>query len=115
MAGLNNAAKEAALDHLGSLITHISIHNDDPGAGGTNELGVSRESISWNAASGGNLDSVGTQEFSVTSGTTIHSVGLWSAASGGDFYGSKALASPETFSNDGTFTVNDIDININDA
>ena len=110
MAGLNETAKNNMLDHLGTLITHISIHSADPGATGLNEVAVTRQTISWNSATGSNLDSVGTQEFSVDADTTVHSVGLWSAVSGGTFYGSRALPAPETFSNAGTFTVNDLDI-----
>jgi hypothetical protein len=112
---LNNTAKAAALNHLGGLITHVSIHSADPGAGGTNELAVSRQSISWNTASAGNLDSQGTQTFSVDAGMTVSHVGLWSAPTGGTFYGSRALAAPETFSNAGAFTINDLDINLSDA
>ena len=112
MPGLNDTAKNSALDHVGTLITHLSIHDVDPGAEGTNgEIGT-RQAVSWNSASSGNLDSVGTQEFAITSGQTVHSVGFWSAESGGTYYGAKALPEPESFSNDGTFTVNDLDINL---
>lgn len=114
MAGLNETAKNAALDHLGTLITHISVHDDDPGPSGDNELSVSREAISWNTAAGGNLDSIGNQDFTISGGDTVHSVGLWSASNGGTFYGSKALPVPETFANGGTFSVTDFDINIDD-
>lgn len=111
MPGLNDTGKNAALTHLGTLITHISIHSADPGTTGLNEIGT-RQAISWNAAAAGNLDSVGTQEFAITAGQTVHSVGLWSALTVGTFYGSKALPVAETFANAGTFTVNDLDINL---
>lgn len=111
MPGLNNAAINSALNHVGGLISHISIHSADPGSTGASEIGT-RQAISWSSASNGNLNSVGTQDFAVTSGQTIHSVGFWSASTGGSFYGSKALSSPETYANAGTFTVNDLDINL---
>jgi hypothetical protein len=111
---LNNTAKAAALNHLRTLITHVSIHSADPGAAGTaNQVGT-RQAVTWNNATTGNLDNVGTIQFSVTAGTTVHSVGLWSAASGGTFYGARVLPSPEVFGNNGTFTINDLDVNLND-
>lgn len=111
---LNANGTEAALNHVASLISHVSIHSADPGATGLNEIGT-RQTVSWNPAAGTNLDNAGTVEFAVTSGQTIHSVGLWSAATGGTFYGFKALPAPESFGNDGTFTINDLDINITAA
>lgn len=111
---LNNTAKAAALNHLGTLITHVSIHDQAPGAEGTTGQVGGRQSVTWNTATGGNLDNQGTIVFSVDAGATVHSVGLWSAATGGTFYGSKALPSPEVFGNAGNFTINDLDINLND-
>jgi hypothetical protein len=114
---LNNTAKNSALTHLGTLISHVSLHSADPGAGGASELGapVVRQSVTWNAAASANLDSSNTQVFSVGAGQVVAYVGLWSASTSGTFYGSRALAAPETFSNAGTFTVNDLDINLTDA
>lgn len=113
MPGLNETAINSALDHVGTLITHITLHDADPGTTGLNELaGVTRQAITWDAAAAGNLNSSGTQQFSVGASDTVHSVGFWSASTAGTFYGSKALAAAETFANAGTFTVNDLDINI---
>jgi hypothetical protein len=111
---LNNTAKAAALNHLATLITHVSVHSSDPGAGGANQIST-RQSVAWNTATGTNLDSNGTQVFDITAGQTVSHVGLWSASTSGTFYGAKALPAPETFSNAGTFTINDLDINLNDA
>lgn len=114
---LNDTAKEAALDHLGTLIAQVSLHDADPGTTGINEIasaGYAKQSVTWNPAAAGNLDSSNTQEFSMTSGDVVAWVGLWDGA-GTTFYGSKALAASETFSNDGTFTVNDLDINLSDV
>lgn len=110
MPGLNSAGINSALDHVGTLITHISIHSAAPATGG-NEIGT-RQAITWNAAAAGNLNSVGTQQFAVTAGQTVAAVGFWNALSAGTQYGSKTLAAAETFSNNGTFTVNDLDINL---
>lgn len=109
--GLNNNGTEEALNHLASLIGYVSIHSEDPGSTGVNEIST-RQPVTWKSASGTNLDNDGDIEFSVEAGSSVHSVGLWSLSTGGVFYGSRALPSPVTFSNQGKLTISDLDINI---
>lgn len=111
------AAKNAMLNHLGTLATHVSLHSADPGAGGANELsggGYARQAITWNSASGGSLDSSNQPVFTVPAASTVAFVGFWSAATNGTFYGSASVPS-ETFTNAGTYTLTDADLDLNAA
>lgn len=112
-----NAAKHAMLDHLATLITHASLHTADPGTTGTNEVSggspaYARKSITWNAASAGNLDSSNAPVFDVPASTTVTHVGFWSAVTGGTFYGS-ADVTDEAFGAQGTYTLTDADLHLN--
>lgn len=109
LMGLNDTAKNAMLDHLVSLIGYGSLHSADPGAGGANELAggtpaYARIAAAWAAASGGSVALSGSMQFDVEAGDTVAYVGLWSAITGGTFYGSDAVTN-ETFGGQGTYTV----------
>ena len=55
----SDAAKDAMLDHLGTLADSVSIHTGDPGAAGTNNEvtggGYSRQTPTWTSSSGGSM------------------------------------------------------------
>lgn len=111
---LNSTALDAMLDHLDTLVTHVSAHTADPGATGLNEVSggsYARQSLTFAAAASGNLDSSNQPVIPVPAGTTITHLGLWSALSGGTFYGSVDIVD-ETFASVGQYTVNDLDVNL---
>lgn len=113
MALVNNA-KHVMLDELATVAVFVSLHTADPGATGTNEVtggSYTREAITWNPASSGALDNDANPVFDVPAGTTITHVGLWSAASGGTWYGSDDITS-EVFGSAGTYTLTDFDITL---
>lgn len=107
---LNDNAKNAMLDHLGTLITHASLHSADPGSTGTSELAggspaYARKAIGWAAAASSSMSKDGTSVvFDVEGGDTVAFVGFWSALSAGTFYGS-ADVTDETFGGQGTYTL----------
>lgn len=104
---LTNAAKNAMLDQLGTLVAYLSAHTADPGTTGTNEVSggsYARKAVSWSAAASGSKAMSGTVTINIPAGTTVGWVGLWSALTGGTFYGSDDVAS-ETFGAAGTMTV----------
>lgn len=114
--GLNSTALNAMLDELGTLITHVSLHTDTVGSGSGNEVtggspAYSREAITWNAASSGNLDSSNQPLFDVPAGTTIRRVGFFSAATSGTFYGDADITD-EVYGGQGTYTLTDADISL---
>lgn len=111
---LTNDAKNAMLDELATLAVKASLHTADPTTVGDNEVtggSYAKQSLTWNAAASGALDSSNQPQFDVPSGTTITHYGLWDNA-GTTFYGGDALENQETFTGDGTYTLTDLDISL---
>ena len=109
-------AKNLMLDNLGTSAIYVSLHTADPGTTGVGEVtggSYARQSVTWNVAVGGNLDSSNTPEFDVPGGTTVTHFAAWSALTAGVYYGGSALSAAETFSGDGTYTLTDIDMDLN--
>ena len=111
---LNDAARDAMLDHYDTLVTHVSAHTADPGTTGASEVSggsYARQSITFAAASGGNLNSSNTPVIPIPAATTITHLGLWSASTAGTFYGSADITD-EVFGSAGNYTVDDFDVNL---
>ena len=70
------------------------------------------QAITWNAAASANLDNNANPVFDVPAATTVTHFGVWSASTGGTFYGGDALSDPETFAGQGTYTLSDVDISL---
>lgn len=112
---LNDNAKNAMLNHLGTLAVFASLHTADPGTTGTSEVSggspaYARKAITWNAAATASLDNNANPVFDVPA-TTVAFVGFWSAATAGTFYGS-ADVTDEVFAAQGTYTLSDADISL---
>lgn len=108
----SNAAKNLMLDALGAVAVFASLHTASPGTTGANEVSggaYARKPITWNAASGGDLDNNANPVFDVPASTTITHFGMWSASTAGTFYGGDVLSSTETYGAAGTYTLNDAD------
>jgi hypothetical protein len=110
--GFTNAAKNAALDGIGSAASYLSFHTADPGSTGTSEVTggtYARVQTTWGAASA--AAKTGSQvAANIPAGTTITYWGLWTASSGGTFYNGKLLLlpdnttpAPESFGSAGTY------------
>lgn len=115
---LNDTAKNLMLDALAAVAVYASVHNNDPSTNGANEISggspaYARKAITWNSASSHNLDNNANPAFDIPAGTTVKYIGLWSASSGGTFYGSFAVTN-EVFAAQGTYTMTDADIALND-
>jgi hypothetical protein len=105
---LNDNGRNVQVSGLTAVALYASLHTSEPNASGSAELtggSYTREAISWGAASGGTASNDLAIVFDVPTGTTITYLGYWSAASGGTFYGSRALDTSQTFSSDGTYTI----------
>lgn len=111
MAGLNDTALNLMAEALAAAATHASLHTADPGTAGTNETTAARQPIAWDAAANGDLTLTGTEAFTggAANGACTH-VGLWSAVTGGTFYGGFPLTGDQTFNANGEYTLNDITI-----
>lgn len=115
--GLTVAAKNLMLNALGAAVGYVSLHTGDPGSTGANEVvggspAYARKAVTWNSASGADLDNNANPTFDIPAGTTITHYGLQSASSGGTFYGGDALSAPETFGGQGTYTLTDLDVTL---
>jgi hypothetical protein len=113
---LVNAAKHVMLNQLATVAVFASLHTADPSTTGANEAtggspAYARKAITWNTAASGALDNNANPVFDVPAGTYTH-FGLWSAATGGTFYGGGALSASETFGAQGQYTLSDADITL---
>jgi hypothetical protein len=106
-AGLAPAYANSLLDTLsGTNVTaptgcFAELHVGDPGIAGTSNPSsvTTRQSVSWNAASGGAKTMSNTPSWGTWAGTspeTITHLAFWSASSGGTFLFSLALAAAVT-------------------
>lgn len=101
---INTSGKNAMLDALGTLCTYMALYTDDTATtevtGGT----YARQSVTWSAASNGSKAISNSPAFNIPSGTTVKSIGLLTASTGGTqhaFYN----ANDEAYTGDGTYTV----------
>jgi hypothetical protein len=113
--GLNDTAKNIALDAVTAAAVFMSLHTADPGQTGLNEVtggspAYIRKAVTWNPASTGTVDNSNIPVFDVPAGTVAF-VGLWSSATAGIFYGSAAVTA-EVYAGQGTYTVDDGDITL---
>lgn len=104
-----NDAKDLMLDALAAVAVYASLHDDDPGTDGSNEVSggspaYARKAITWASASGGEAALSGNAVFDVPASTSVSYVGLFSAATSGTFYGSMPVTT-EVFGGQGTYTV----------
>lgn len=108
---LNDAALNGMAGWLADHATHLSLHADDPGGSGANETTAPRVPANWPAPVSGDL-LVSNKDF--TNGVPndpAQYVGLWSAATGGTFYGGFLLSGDTTFNANGDYTVTSLTIN----
>lgn len=110
---VTDAGKNIALDDLGASATHVALFNGDPSGAGTEISGgtYARQSVTWNAASAGNLDSSNAPTFDVPAGATVNHIAIYTAATGGTLLAYRSVTA-ETFSSAGTYTVTDLDISL---
>lgn len=93
------SAANAALDSF--TITTASLHSDNPGLTGANEVtggSYARQSFTFSAASAGARVGNATSVFDVINGTTINWVAYWN---GPTFVVARKTAAPLVFSQDG--------------
>lgn len=117
----DTTAKNVMLDALATVCTRLALHTGDPGGANsaTNEVtggspAYARKAIAWNAASGGAIDdSTNGAVFDIPAGTTVAWISGWNTA-GTTRYFKKAVTN-ETFAGQGTYTVTDADLDLNDA
>jgi len=103
MAGFNDAALNVMVNAMAGAATYISAHTADPGTTGTSEVSggsYARQQTTWAAAGSGATggDRTGSEvSVNIPASTAITHWGLWSASTGGTFYGGFALGATESF------------------
>ncbi len=109
--------KNYMLDQLGGVALYGSLHTANPGSTGASEItggspAYARKSLTWNAAANGAKTLSNTPTFDIPAGTTVAYFGLWSAASGGTYYG-YITVTQEVYAAQGTYqaTSGAIDLN----
>lgn len=105
--------KNTMLDNLG--VAFVSAHTATPGETGASEVTggtYARKSITFNAANLGNLDSSNVPVLDIPAGITVTDIGYWTLAIGGVFLASSNITD-ETYSNAGTLTITDADLDLN--
>jgi hypothetical protein len=105
---LTNNELNAVLDAIGPRYAYASLHSASPGSTGTNELtggspAYARKAIVWDPAASQILPLDASLLFDVPAGSTVHSVGLWSAVTAGTFRGSDQLSATEVYVGQGTY------------
>lgn len=107
---LNNTALNLEANALAGAALYLSLHSADPGATGTAETTAARVAAAWPGAANGDL-TVSNKNFTggAANGACTF-VGLWSAATGGTFYGGFALTGDQTFNAAGQYTLTSLTI-----
>lgn len=102
---LSVTARNALASAIASGATWISVHTSDPGTTGAGEAaGVPRKQTTWGAPASGDI--VGSQvTLDVVAGGPYGWFGIWTAVSGGTFYGGGTLSPAETFAGTGQLRI----------
>lgn len=90
MADFPSGSSNLAVAAVTAVGVYLSLHTADPGTTGANEVtggSYVRQSITWNAASGGTQTSSNGQTFAGMPAVAGNLwIGLWSASTSGTFY-----------------------------
>lgn len=110
---LNNAGKIALANGLDAVVTHFSLHTAAPDVTGSNPSTAARVAGSFTVDGSGNLSVTNLAFTGGAASGPVHSVGMWSAVTGGTYYGSQAIETGDlTFNAAGEYTVTNLTINL---
>lgn len=106
---LNDAAKNAMLNHLATLIGFVSLHTDVLGSGNIGEVtggtpAYARKAITWGAAAAGSVAASNAPVFDIPAAATVRRAGFQSALTAGTYYGDAELVD-EAYAGQGTYTL----------
>lgn len=110
---LNNAGMTVAANALRSALLFGQLHSAAAGTSGTSNLtSAGRQAITWTSVSGlGNFTLASQVNFTGGAANgTVYSITLWSASTGGTFYGEYAVGGDVTFNSAGNYAVTAIDL-----
>lgn len=116
--GLSTTVANAALNNIvGTNANYAQLHTGDPGSAGTANVSsvTTRESVTWNSASGGSVSASNEPEWTSWAGTspeTDTDISLWSASSSGTFGLSMELSSSVEMETGDSLTLTEIEITL---
>ena len=103
---LNNAGLSAAGNGIATVATYMSLHVTAPDATGSAASAAARRPVTLIVAANGDLSVANVAFTGGAANGLINAAGLWSALTGGTYYGSQAIESGDTaFNAAGEFTV----------
>lgn len=107
----SNAALNVGASAMRTAITHASTHTATPDGTGSNEGTATRQAITWGSASNGDF-SLGANIAFDDGGDSeaVAAIGLWSADTGGTWYGYFAPTGDSAFNAAGSYTVTAITV-----
>ena len=104
---------DVAIDSMTPHFVSFSLHTDDPGDTGDNELtggDYARVEGEWSPASGASTGITEDLVYLVSAGNEITHIGMWD--SDDEWAASAVLPNPQSFVNDGELTVKSITLRI---
>lgn len=110
---LNSNGLNTAASAVSGAAPYVSLHSALPDANGSSETSAPRKAATWTAGSAGVRQLSAALAFTggAANGAATHA-GLWSAATGGTFYGSVPLTGDTSFNSAGEYTINALSITI---
>jgi len=108
---INDALLTIGAQAMANAATYGSLHTAQPDATGSNASSAARVALTWDTAANG--DMLLTVDAAFTGGTAggaCTHLGLWSASTGGTFYGYFALTGDQVFDGSGNYTVGSITV-----
>lgn len=108
---VNDALLNVGITAQATAAAYAQIHTAQPNASGSNEATSARQLIDWSTATAGDVTLDAPLSFTggASGGPATH-LGLWSAPTGGTFYGYFPLTGDQTFNSAGEYTLDDLDL-----
>lgn len=111
---LNTAALNVGAAAIRGVLGYASTHTAVPNASGSSEGTGARKAITWSAATAGDFTLASPIAFTgLAASEAVAAIGLWSAATGGTFYGYFVPAGDSTANAAGEYTVTAITVDGN--
>lgn len=107
MALLAPTSQAAGLNAIAAISPYSNLHSATTSTTGSNELGSTRQAVTWSTASSGtpSLSNTNAISWTLAATTTAAYVGYWSASTAGNFsFGAALSPSVTTGSSAGTVT-----------
>lgn len=110
--GYEDFGKNLMLDALGAVITHVGLLDELEAEISGGEPAYARKAITWGVASSGEMVASNEPVFDVPAGITVNKIIFMTAVSNGTKH-AEADVDNEVFTNQGTYTLTSITLDLN--